>query len=125
MAKEPYMMDKDKINQALRSIRRGNFVKTSVIEAGINYSTHLDWIKKGKKGIKPYAEYYERVEMAKAKGEMAHVDNIYDSAMAGNVGASQWALSRMYPERWGKKEKLDVKNDTKQEIRFVPYKEEK
>jgi hypothetical protein len=35
------------------------------------------------------------------------------------VGASQWWLARMYPDRWAKREKIDAKVDNSQKIEIV------
>lgn len=115
----PKKMQNSKVEKALRFIRMGNYVKPSVIAAGINYNTHLEWMKKGKKGISPYKEYFESVLEARNIAETSHVENVHESAMAGNVGASQWWLSRMHPDRWGKKEKIEAKVDNSQRIEFV------
>ena len=91
---KPRMMDKDKVNKALRLIRKGSYVRPAIIAAGLNYNTHLDWMKKGKKGIKPYDKYYERVEKAKAESETDIVEMLNESIETGNTGVAQWMLSR-------------------------------
>lgn len=109
----------------LDSIAKGNHMKTACMSAKLSYNTFKDWLKKGREGISPYKEFLEEIEWAKAAAEDFHVRVLHTAANDGNIGASQWWLSRMYPDRWGKKDKLDVKKDTKQEITFVPYDKDK
>lgn len=124
----PKTMDRKKINRTLDMIRHGSYLKPAVQANGLNYNTFRDWIKKGKKAYNleqdnVYSKLYLEVEEAKAQAEVAHVETIYDSAMQGNIGASQWYLSRTHPDRWGKTDRIDVKQDSKQEIVFKKYSE--
>ena len=123
MAKEiKIKADAKKIERALNFIRHGSYVKPAVIAAGLNYNTHLKRYQNGKKGLEPYkSEYYDRFEEAKHQAEVGYVETIYDSAIDGNIGASQWWLSRTRPQKWGKTERVEVKADNHQKIEFVPY----
>lgn len=118
-------LDSDKIRRAIMFIEHGSYVKQAVLAVGLNYNTWLSWIKKGKDGVEPYKELFERVEAAKCRAEVSHVENIYDCAMEGNVQASQWYLSRSKPQRWGKSERVEVKQDNHQTIEFISYSEAK
>ena len=114
--------DKAKIRKALDFIRHGSYVKPAVIASGLNYSTHLDRYNKGKKGLEPYkSEYYDLFEEAKNQAEISYLETIYDASQDGNIGASQWYLSRVHPQRWGKTERVEVKADNHQKIEFVPF----
>lgn len=118
---KPQSMDYRKINKALRLIRKGSYVKPAIVAAGLNYNTHLTWMRKGKKGIKPYDEYYEKMEMAKAESETDIVEMLHDSMETGNTGVMQWMLSRKFPKRWEKTERQEVKVDNTQKIEIVRY----
>lgn len=122
---KPRTMDKKKIDKAIDLIKKGNYVKQAVISAGLNYKTHLSWMSKGKKGIKPYDEYYERVEKAISKSETDVVEMLHDSIEQGNTGVAQWMLSRKFPKRWEKTERSEVKVDNTQRIELVKYSDKK
>ena len=122
---KPRTMDARKINKAIELIKQGNYVKQAIISAGLNYSSHLQWMTKGKKGIRPYDEYYEKIELAKAECETDIVGMLHDSIEQGNTGVAQWMLSRKYPKRWEKTERSEVKVDNTQKIELVRYSDKK
>lgn len=117
----PRAIDGWQINRIIKSIKNGNYEKQAVISAGVNYNTHLTWKQKGKKGIRPYDEYYERIEQAKAECETEIVDALNESIKNGNTGVAQWMLSRKYPKRWEKTERVEAKVDNTQRIEIVKY----
>lgn len=112
-------MDKRKIKKALELVRNGSYVKQAIISAGYNYNTHLNWIRMGKKEIKPYDKYYEAFEKAKADSETDIVNMLHDSIESGNCGVAQWMLARKFPKRWEKTERQEVKVDNTQKIEIV------
>ena len=115
-----YKLNKTLTKKMCKYIEEGNYISTACKLCGIERHTHYDWIKYGKKGIKPFKEYYLAIEEAKAKAEASMVDVITSSALEdGNVGASQWWLARMYPDRWAKKDRVEAKVDTSQKIEIV------
>ena len=117
----PRVLNLRKIKSICNLIRAGNYVKTSVKANDINYNTFLDGMNKGKKGIKPYDEYYRLIEQAKAEFEAGAVSKISESGADGNVGAYMWMLPRMYPQRWGKVNRQEVKVDNTQQITIKKY----
>lgn len=116
-----YAITKKQFERICNTIRAGNYVKTSVIANGVNYNTFRDYMTKGKKGIRPYDEYYEMVEMAKAGAEVDMSNRITESAENGNVGADMWKLQRMFPNRWGQAQRQEIKVDNTQKIELVKY----
>ena len=122
---KPKTMDKRKIDRAIELIEKGSYVKPAIQTVGLNYNTHLGWMSKGKKGIKPYDEYYQRVEEAKAKSETGIVEMLHESIESGNTGVAQWMLSRKFPKRWEKTERSEVKVDNTQKIELVRYSDKK
>lgn len=117
----PKFPPKKTIERALELVRNGSYVKQAIISAGYSYNNHLRWIKLGKKEIKPYDEYYEAFEKAKAESETDIVNMLHDSIASGNVGTAQWMLSRKFPKRWEKTERQEVKVDNTQKIEIVRY----
>lgn len=122
---KPRTMDYRTINKAFRSIEKGNYEKQAVISSGLNYQTWLTWKNKGKKGIRPYDEFLEKLEQSKAKAETDIVDMLHDAVETGNTGVMQWLLSRKYPKRWEKTERSEVKVDNTQKIEIVKYSDSK
>ena len=118
---KPKAISMKKLEDICRTIRAGNYVKQSVIANGINYRTFRDYMDKGKKGIRPYDEYYAAVELAKAGAEVDMSNRIAESGEAGNVGADMWKLQRMFPNRWGNAQRQEVKIDTSQKLEIVKF----
>ena len=120
-AGKPTAIKRSDIKKICGIIRAGNYVKQSVLFCGVNYSTFQDYMRKGKKGIRPYDEYYEMVEQAKAGAEIDMSTRINESGEAGNVGADMWKLQRMFPNRWGNAQRQEIKVDNTQKIEIVKF----
>lgn len=118
---KPKAISRTNLKSICNKIRRGNYVKQSVIASGVNYSTFQNYMNKGRKGIRPYDEYYEAVEIAKAEAEVRMSERIDESAENGNVGADMWKLQRMFPNRWGNAQRQEIKVDNTQKIEIVRY----
>ena len=117
----PRALSKKKMEKICNLIRCGNYVKTSVKACDVNYNTYLSCMRKGKQGIAPYDEYYAMQEMAKAEFEAGAVSKISESGDSGNIGAYMWMLPRMYPQRWGKTQRQEIKVDNSQKIEIVKF----
>jgi len=122
---KPHSIKPSQIKKICNLIRAGNYVKPSVLAVGVNYNTFLDYMKKGKKGIRPYDEYYQDVEMAKAGFETDAVSSIAQSGADGNVGAYMWMLPRMFPKRWQTTQRIEAEVDNTQKIELVRFSEVK
>lgn len=121
----PHAIKPSQIKKICNLIRAGNYVKTSVKAVGVNYNTFLTYMKQGKKGIRPYDEYYEMVEMAKAGFEADAVSKISESGADGNIGAYMWMLPRMYPKRWQTTQRVEAQVDNTQKIELVRFSDRK
>ena len=117
----PRALSKSKMEKICNLIRCGNYVKTSVRACDVNYNTYLSCMRKGKQGISPYDEFYRMQEKAKAEFEAGAVSKIAESGSDGNIGAYMWMLPRMYPQRWGKVNRQEVKVDTAQKLEIVRF----
>lgn len=118
---KPRSINKTHINSICKKIKEGNFIKQSVIASGVNYNTYQTIMAKGKKGISPYDEWYEQVQMAKAEAETDKVSILNDEMQKGNVGVIQWWLARMHPNRWERTERIKAEVDNSQKIEIVRY----
>lgn len=122
---KPRAIKPSQIKKICGLIRAGNYVKPSVLAVGVNYNTFLTYMNQGKKGIRPYDEYYEQVEMAKAGFETDAVSKISESGADGNVGAYMWMLPRMYPKRWQTTQRVEAQVDNTQKIELIKYSDSK
>ena len=117
----PTAISERDIEKICELIREGNYVSTSVKAVGVNLNTFQDYMRKGKKEIRPYDKYYQMVEMAKAGFETDAVSTISKSGADGNIGAYMWMLPRMFPKRWQTTQRSEVKVDNTQEITIKKF----
>lgn len=115
-----YKLNKKLTKKMCKYIEEGNYITTACKLCNIERRTHYEWLKYGKKNIQPFKDYYLAIEEAKAKAEASMVDVVTNSALAdNNIGAAQWWLARVHPERWGKRDKIEAKVDNTQKIEIV------
>ena len=115
----PQKLNKTICDKICEGVLKGNYVATVCQSVGINRSTYYEWKKKGKQGIEPYKQFYDRVTEAEAKAEMDILNVIYTNAIDEcNWVSSAWILEKKYPNRFGKREQmaLATDNDFKLEI---------
>lgn len=122
---KPYAIKPSQIDKICNLIRAGNYVKPSVKAVGVNYNTFLSYMKKGRKEIRPYDEYYKKVEQAKAEFETGAVSKINESGADGNIGAYMWMLPRMFPKRWQTTQRIEAEVDNTQKIELIKYSDKK
>mgnify|MGYP002626333149 CR=1 FL=1 len=93
------------------NLRKGNYLTTCARACGVSVSTLNNWKKRGRKGEEPYKTFLEKVDEAEAEGELRSMGIIDDVASTGNWLASAWKLERKYPQRFGKKERMEIGSD--------------
>lgn len=109
-------------NKICDAIRMGNYIETAAAYAGVNKTTLYDWLKRGarererveknpsakiKKSEAPFVEFSNAVEKALADAEVRDVLIIANAAKE-NWQAAAWRLERKFPERWGRKDKVQA-----------------
>lgn len=90
------------------AIRAGNYYEAACAYAGIDYSTFRRWMKKGegqKRG--KYREFCEAVTRAELEAEARLVAQ-WQQHMPNDYRAIRDFLERRFPERWGRREKIDA-----------------
>lgn len=105
-----------------KAIRAGNYIETAAAFAGISKNTLYDWMKRGarekerlaknprakvKKSEAPFVDFSDAVEKALAAAEVRDV-MLIGKAAETQWQAAAWRLERKFPDRWGRKERLEV-----------------
>lgn len=97
------------IKEAENLIKLGNYTEVVCQYLGIHRSTWYKWMQEGENansGLKK--EFFDTIKSAEAHAEIRNIKNIQTSASEGNWHASAWYLERKFPDRWGRKEKLQA-----------------
>lgn len=90
------------------AITAGNYLDTAASYAGIARSTLHDWLKRGraKEAEEPFASFVAAVDEAMGKAETRFVALIAEAAKT-TWTAGAWWLERRYPERWGRRDRVE------------------
>lgn len=106
------------------AIRAGNYIETAAAYAGIDKATLYRWMKRGAREIErvktsekklkirkieePFVDFCNAVEKALAEGEVRDLV-IISNAATTDWRAAAWKLERKFPDKWGRKERLEAK----------------
>ena len=96
----------DKIVQALKL---GAAYEDACNYAGISFETFRTWRAR-------YPAFLEAIKAAEGQATVHWLAAIEKAAREGNWQAAAWKLERRYPDRYGRKERVDVKVTVRQEI---------
>lgn len=89
-------------------VRAGNYPEVAAQAAGIPPRTYYDWMARGDEGREPYSQFSQGVKEAQAAAESHAVTTIRKAAMDGTWQAAAWFLERSKPERWRRRENVEV-----------------
>ncbi len=129
----PTKLTPEVIEEICNWLKLGYYQEDAATMAGISASTYYDWMKKGDDAQKAlesgdssslpatqegdevevvnmFQEFSEAVKKARAEAEGAHIRNIRKAADNGNWQASAWWLERSFPQKWGKRSTLDLRD---------------
>ena len=93
------------------AIQLGMYQEQAARLAGIDPGTYYRWMENGTKQGKQYAKYREfreTVEKARAEAEARKLRSIHIAADSGTWQAAAWWLERSFPNRWGRRDKMEV-----------------
>jgi len=91
---------KQRAEKVLQLLRDGSFRSKAAAAVGVDLDTLLAWMIE-------HPDFARDVEAAEAKAELEHLRNLRDKA-GDDWRASAWWLERKHPDRWGKRETLNV-----------------
>ena len=129
----PTKLTQDKIDEICNCLKLGYYQEDAATMAGISTSTYYDWMKKGDEAqkalesgdpsslpaleedsevevINMYSEFSDSIKRARAEAEGAHIRNIRKAADNGTWQASAWFLERSFPQKWGKRSTMDIRD---------------
>lgn len=101
-------LNEELIKEAESLLRAGNYTMTVCDYLGIHKSTFYKWLAEGehaKSGLKK--ELFDAIKKAEATAEIRNV-NIVQKAAEDDWKAAMTYLERKFPDKWGRREKLDA-----------------
>lgn len=105
----PPKITDQKIQEIANTIASGAYPEIAARRHGISSATYYEWMKKGlQRPNSKYAEFREAVLKAKAIAECNDVLIIETAARNGSWQAAMTRLERMYPDRWGRRDRISV-----------------
>lgn len=106
MAGRPSKLTPEVKARLVQAIEAGNYYEAACGYAGITYTTFRNWMIKGenaKSGM--YREFFEAITRAETVAEVRMVAQ-WQQHMPEDYRAIRDFLERRFPDRWGRKDKL-------------------
>jgi len=112
----------EKIAQAILA---GAYVETAAAYAGISKETFYDWLKQGAKQKRgKYKDFSDAIKKAMAESELRDIATL-TRASSSQWQAAAWKLERRFPQRWGRREKVELEGSSEAiKIEYVKRKPE-
>jgi len=90
------------------AVSAGNYIETAAELAGVTNVTFYNWMKRGRQTQSgKYFEFLNAIKKAEARAEVMRVSRIAKAGQEGNWQADAWYLERRYPDRWGRRQRLE------------------
>lgn len=104
-------MTPPRVETIYKSIIAGNAPTTACRSAGLGSNTMPKWKEKAKEDKEPYKTFVEGMDVMEALSEEMYLGVIHETALNGGWTAAAWKLERSYPERYARKERMDLSTD--------------
>lgn len=115
-------MAKSKLTEELcdkicKDIQQGGTLKYAAMHNGITEQTFYNWMKRGQESKTQTGKFFEFFESVKRAQEDGKTRLISKIEMHGerNWQALAWLLERMYPDEFGRTQRVDMRADVKSE----------
>lgn len=121
----PSKLTQDVKDKVLEAIGKGCTREVAAAYAGIGERTLYQWISYGNKPpqtsameerLAPYRQFAQALTRAEATAEVEAV-SVWQAAFKDDWRAVVEWLARKYPDRWGRKERVDIEVLIRQEAR--------
>jgi hypothetical protein len=98
----------EKAARCLQALRGGNFRNVACDWAGIPDSSFRDWIAEGEKGAPQSSVDFRRQVLEAEKAAEIRAVGLIMKAAANDPKHAEWWLERKFPERWGRRDRLQA-----------------
>lgn len=102
-------------------LANGNYIQTACAMVNIDPSQFHRWMEKGEHQTDgEYRDFHDAVKQAEQRAELECLRQINEDP---SWQSKAWVLERRYPERWGRKDRLDSNVNSTVEVTFNTVKE--
>lgn len=105
-------------DKLIKMIQAGNYAEVSARACGISSPTFYSWLSRAGQGEEPFAELARAIEKATAEAEARDFTLIGHHATK-QWQAAAWRLERKLPQRYGRKDSLEVTGDEAKPLSVV------
>jgi|TARA_Y100000114_G_C11721560_1_gene308747 hypothetical protein len=102
-----------RLNQA---ISVGAYIEDACIFAGISSRQYRRWRELAEQGVEPYATRWVEINKSEANAVVRNLFNIQNASNNGTWQASAWLLERKYPDKYGRKETVNIIDSDKFDV---------
>ncbi len=103
----PSKLTPERQERIVELIRAGNYMEIAAQAAGIDVSTLYRWLQRGEKARSgKYRQFRDAVMRARVEAEARAVVVVQKAAL-DDWRAASWWLERAFPDRWGRRQKLE------------------
>ncbi len=100
-----------RLNQA---ISVGAYIEDACVFAGISSRQFRRWRELAEQGVEPYASRWQEINKSESQAIVRNLFNIQNASNNGTWQASAWLLERKYPDKYGRKETVNILDNKNQ-----------
>ena len=117
---------KSKLTQELivkisTEIENGSYQKVAARKCGVGESTFYAWMEKAEAGV--VGQFQELMEAVKNASAVAESRAIHTILADDSWQSKAWYLERRFPERWGRKDRLNAHHTVEPKVVFHTIKQ--
>lgn len=117
----PTKLDADRQARIREALALGVSIEAAAAHAGLSAACVHEWMARGRKGERLYAEFLEAATRARDAAEVRFAAVVAKAAKEGSESAARWWLERRRPETWGRKDAdVQVTTNVQQGANIAP-----
>jgi transposase len=121
----PLKLTPEMIEALCEYVKKGNYAEHACYLCGIDESTLYLWLKKGQQDVENeedtiFSDLFKAIKRAKAQAQAEMIEVARNSAKVKKDGyLAVTVLERTDPSRWGRRDRLQVEETKREEIKVI------
>lgn len=117
----PTKLNADRQAKVCEALALGVSIEAAAAHAGLSATCVHEWMARGRRGERLYAEFLEATTRARDAAEVRYAAVVAKAAKEGSESAARWWLERRRPETWGRKDAdVQVTTNVQQGANIAP-----